>query len=71
MSEERNGNTPEIDKEVLQQMELKRMKIITHISDLPPSKKERVIKSLDELITMAINPFCGVKERRHNHLSVK
>jgi hypothetical protein len=42
-----------IDKEILQQMELKRREILTNISDLPPLKKEIVIKNLDELIILA------------------
>ena len=59
MSKERKSNIPEIDKKVLQQMELKRMEIITLISDLPQSTKETLLKNLDELIILEINPFRG------------
>ncbi|MBT2735705.1 DUF2321 domain-containing protein [Bacillus sp. ISL-7] len=41
-----------IDKDILKQMELKRKEIIENISDLPPSKKEIVIKNIDELIIL-------------------
>ena len=43
-----------IDKNILKQMELKRREIVANISDLPPSKKEIMIKNLDELIILAI-----------------
>lgn len=43
-----------IGKDILKQMELKRRKIIANISDFPPSKKEIIIKNLDELIVLAI-----------------
>lgn len=42
----------EIDKNILKQMELKRREIISNISDLPLSKKEIVIKNLNELIIL-------------------
>ena len=48
-------NLDGIDKKILKQMELKRREIVANISDLPPSKKEIMIKNLDELIILAIN----------------
>ena len=42
-----------IGKDILQKMELKRREIIATISDFPPSKKEIVIKNLDQLIILA------------------
>jgi hypothetical protein len=42
-----------IGQDILKQMELKRREIIANISDCPPSKKEIVIKNLDELIILA------------------
>ena len=48
-------NLDGIDKNILKQMELKRREIVANISDLPPSKKEIMIKNLDELIILAIN----------------
>lgn len=62
MSEVRKNKMSEVDKKVLQQMELKRKKILTHISDLPQSKKQMVIKNLDELIIMAMDPLWGGKK---------
>ncbi|MGM0878542.1 MAG: hypothetical protein ACQEWV_32470 [Bacillota bacterium] len=53
MGEETSCDLYGIDKEILQQMELKRREILTNISGLPPSKKEIVIKNLDELIILA------------------
>ncbi|MBV7508594.1 hypothetical protein KW850_25595 [Bacillus sp. sid0103] len=53
MREESNCNLNGIDTDNLKQMELKRRKIIENISDFPPSKKEIIIKSLDELILLA------------------
>jgi hypothetical protein len=47
-------NLDGIDKNILKQMELKRREIVANISDLPPSKKEIMIKNLDELIILAI-----------------
>jgi hypothetical protein len=52
MNEVSNCDLHGIDKEILQQMELKRREIIANISDLPLSKKEIVIKNLDELIIL-------------------
>ncbi|MGH3040453.1 MAG: hypothetical protein ACRDNG_01695 [Gaiellaceae bacterium] len=57
MGEESSCNLDGIDKDILKQMELKRREIISNISDLPPSKKEIVIKNLDELIILAIKPI--------------
>jgi hypothetical protein len=48
-------NLDGIDKNILKQMELKRREIVANISDLPTSKKEIMIKNLDELIILAIN----------------
>ena len=42
-----------IGKDILKQMELKRREKIANISDFPPSKKEIVIKNIDELIILA------------------
>ncbi|MBK3497268.1 hypothetical protein JFL43_21045 [Viridibacillus sp. YIM B01967] len=53
MSEESSCNLDGINKGILKQMELKRREIISNISDLPPSKKEIVIKNLDELTILA------------------
>ncbi|MGG1680175.1 hypothetical protein ACIFOT_31310 [Neobacillus sp. NRS-1170] len=53
MRKESNCNLNGIDTDNLKQMELKRRKIIENISDFPPSKKEIIIKSLDELILLA------------------
>lgn len=53
MNEESSCNLEGINKGILKQMELKRREIISNISDLPPSKKEIVIKNLDELTILA------------------
>jgi hypothetical protein len=53
MGKESNCNLDGIDKDILKQMELKRREIIANISDLPPSKKEIIIKNLNELIILA------------------
>ncbi|MFJ8268573.1 hypothetical protein [Peribacillus asahii] len=52
MSKEGSCNLDEMDKDILKQMELKRSEIIADISDLPLSKKEIVIKNLNELIIL-------------------
>ncbi|MBT2733691.1 hypothetical protein [Bacillus sp. ISL-7] len=53
MGKESGCNLDGIDKDILKQMELKRREIIANISDFPPSKKEIVIKNLDELIILS------------------
>ncbi|GIN57320.1 hypothetical protein [Lederbergia ruris] len=53
MNEECRRDLQKMDKEILQQMKQKRREILANISDLPPSKKETVIKNLDELIILA------------------
>lgn len=49
-----------LKNEELQIMEGKRREIISGISDLPPSKKELVIKKVDELILL-VNKFSTLK----------
>jgi hypothetical protein len=53
MGKKNSYNLDGIDKDILKQMEQKRREIIANISDLPPSKKEIVIKNLNELIILA------------------
>ncbi|WP_053365692.1 hypothetical protein [Bacillus sp. FJAT-27245] len=43
-----------INHKALEQMEAKRKEIIKNLSDLPPSKRELVIKSVDEIIALAV-----------------
>jgi hypothetical protein len=45
MNKENSCNLDRIDKNILKFMELKRREIIANISDLPPLKKEIVIKN--------------------------
>jgi hypothetical protein len=53
MGKKSTCNLNGIDKDILKQMELKRRTIIANITDFPPSKKEIIIKSLDELNLLA------------------
>ncbi|GHH99685.1 hypothetical protein [Neobacillus kokaensis] len=52
MDKECNCTLYGINKDVLKHLEQKRRGIITNISDLPPLKKEIIIKNIDELILL-------------------
>lgn len=56
MDENNNFNLNEVDRDILEKMKFKRKQIITDISDLPSSKRETIIKNLDELIKLASRP---------------